>query len=142
MRLHCDPDRKLASLLLGRGADAAWRNVDGLAPAQGLALLPEACAAERTLLAQQDVEMPLKSVARTHARHHQVLRDARAQLARATPAPDPEAYRIVPKVLPPWEEEDAHVMSDRGMLARKEALAAARRAAREAAERKAEGPHW
>ena len=120
--------------MLSRGGNASATNASGLTPAEGLAAAPSEAAEERALLAQGDKFMPAQTVASTHARHQQVLNDARAALRAATPHPNLEAYAIKPAVLPPWERPEAHPL-DRGMLERKSSLQAAREAARQASGR-------
>ena len=137
LRLHCDPDKKLASLVLGRGGDPSALNLDGLPPAKGVAISPLTAAEERTLLAQEGVMMPLETVSRTHLRHQKVLSDAKAALARATPTPNLAAYQVKKAPVPPWELPEASPM-DKSMLERKSSLQAARQAARLAAARAGE----
>ena len=81
--------------------------------------------------------MPLETVSRTHFRHHKVLSDAKAALARATPAPNLAAYKVKPTPVAPWELPEASPM-DKSMLERKSSLQAARQAARLAAARAGE----
>ena len=134
LRLHCDPDRKITGLVLSRGGNPAITNASGLTPDEGLAAMPADAAEERALLAREGLAMPPATVARTHARHQEVLSDARAALRAATPHPNLAAYAIKPAVLPPWERPEAHPL-DKGMLERKSSLQAAREAARQASAR-------
>jgi hypothetical protein len=142
LRLHNDPDKKLSSLLLGRGADPKLKNTAGLCPDQGLAVIPSMILEERALLAQEGLAMPPSGISSTYARHHRVLSDARAQLERGTPHPNLKAYEIKPAVVPPWELPEANPMNDKSMMERKSSLAAARRAAKDALERSAQATNW
>jgi hypothetical protein len=138
LRVHNDPERKLASLLLGRGADPKATNLDRMTPAMGVAMDAATGALERTLLAQVGVLMPLRAVARTHLRHQKEVSQARAALQRGTPAPNLAAYSVPPPQPAPWELPEAHPL-DRSMLAVKSSLQAARLAARAEAARAEEG---
>ena len=107
LQLHVDPEKKLATLLLSRGAQPAPMNNEFLLPHQGLSQSEAIASEERKFMGHAEQMRPSQTVEASRDQRARVLAAARYQLARGAPSPDPERYKPVPKEVPPWEREEA-----------------------------------
>ena len=107
LQLHVDPEKRLATLLLSRGADPAPMNNELLLPHQGLSESKSSADEEREFMGHSLMTRPVETV--HHGQQHRsfVAGTWRQQMIRAAPHPSAEKFRPKPPALAPWETEDA-----------------------------------
>jgi hypothetical protein len=107
LQLHVDPEKRVATLLLSRGADPAPLNNELLLPHQGLSESKQLADEERAFMGHSLQMRPLETVHDSTEHRSMVQGGWRAQMLRGKPQPSSEKFRPKPPVLPPWETEDA-----------------------------------
>ena len=115
LRIHNDPDKKLASLLVSRGADPNARNLAGNIPGESVGGNALVEGSERTLQSKVGELRSLDSVFQSYSRHKKVHDISRGQLEAGSPRPQHEWYISKPKVIPPWELPSAHPYDDKAV---------------------------
>ncbi len=107
LQLHVDPERRIGTLLLSRGADPAPMNNELLLPHQGLSESKAVADEEREFMGHSLMMRPVSTVHESQEHRSEVAGGWRAQMLRGTPHPSSERFRPKPPVVPPWESEDA-----------------------------------